>query len=136
MAAARSPDRSGVRGFVWAVVAAQVLVQVGAFTLPALLPGYIARWDLSKIEAGWLLGIFFAAYVIAVPVLVVLRVLADYVPGWEKFGNFLAGEEPPAIEDEDEEEAREIVEAGSGAEDQSAARRVTAAVVTEEKAGD
>ena len=40
---------------------------------------------------------------VAVPVLVVLRVLADYVPGWEKFGNFLAGEEPPAIEDEDEE---------------------------------
>ena len=77
MAAARSPDRSGVRGFVWAVVAAQVLVQVGAFTLPALLPGYIARWDLSKIEAGWLLGIFFAAYVIAVPVLVSLT---DRIP--------------------------------------------------------
>ena len=61
--------------------------------------------------------------------MVVLRVLADYVPGWEKFGNFLAGEEPPAIEDEDEEEARDIVEAGAGAEDESAARQVTAEVV-------
>src|SRR5918997_3628699 len=30
----------GGRGFVAAVVAAQVLTQIGAFALPALLPGY------------------------------------------------------------------------------------------------
>ncbi len=77
MAAIQSPGRSGVRGFVWAVVAAQVLVQIGAFTLPALLPTYIASWNLSKSEAGWLLGIFFAAYVTAVPVLVSLT---DRIP--------------------------------------------------------
>ena len=59
------------------VCAAQVLVQIGAFTLPALLPEYIARWDLSKTEAGWLIGIFFAAYVVTVPVLVALT---DRVP--------------------------------------------------------
>jgi MFS family permease len=62
----------GSRGFVLSIVAAQVLTQIGAFTLPALLPGYIARWDLSKTEAGWLVGIFFAAYVPAVPVLLAL----------------------------------------------------------------
>jgi len=62
----------GSRGFVGAIVAAQVLTNIGSFTLPALLPGYIERWDLSKTEAGWLLGIFFAAYVVAVPVLVAL----------------------------------------------------------------
>jgi MFS family permease len=62
----------GSHGFVGAIVAAQVLTQLGAFTLPALLPGYIARWNLSKIEAGWLVGIFFAAYVPAVPVLLAL----------------------------------------------------------------
>lgn len=56
--------------FVTAVVVAQVLAQIGAFTLPALLPGYIARWSLSGAEAGWLVGAFFAAYVAAVPVLV------------------------------------------------------------------
>jgi len=56
--------------FTAAVVIAQVLVQIGAFTLPALLPGYIARWSLSATEAGWLIGAFFAAYVAAVPVLV------------------------------------------------------------------
>lgn len=58
--------------FIWAIVIAQVLVQIGAFSLPALLPSYIAAWNLSKTEAGWLVGIFFAAYVVAVPVLVSL----------------------------------------------------------------
>lgn len=60
------------RHFLFAIVAAQVLTQIGAFTLPALLPGYIERWDLSKTEAGWLIGIFFAGYVVAVPILVAL----------------------------------------------------------------
>lgn len=67
----------GSRGFVAAMVSAQVLTQIGAFTLPALLPGYIERWSLSKTEAGWLVGIFFAAYVPAVPVLLALT---DRVP--------------------------------------------------------
>jgi len=49
-----------------------VLVQVGAFSLPALLPAYIEGWHLTKTEAGWLVGIFFASYVAAVPVLVSL----------------------------------------------------------------
>lgn len=61
-----------IRRFVWSIVAAQVLVQIGAFTLPALLPAYIAGWGLSKTEAGWVIGIFYAAYVVAVPVLVAL----------------------------------------------------------------
>lgn len=60
------------RRFVWAIVVAQFLVQVGAFSLPALLPAYIDAWHLSKTRAGWLVGIFFAAYVVAVPVLVSL----------------------------------------------------------------
>jgi MFS family permease len=59
------------------MVAAQVLTQIGAFTLPALLPGYIERWHLTKTEAGWLVGVFFAAYVPAVPVLLALT---DRVP--------------------------------------------------------
>jgi MFS family permease len=62
----------GTRGFVAAIVAAQVLTNIGGFTLPALLPGYIVRWELSKTDAGWLVGIFFAAYVVAVPALVAL----------------------------------------------------------------
>jgi hypothetical protein len=54
----------GTRGYTKAIVAAQMLAHIGAFALPALLPGYIARWDLSKTEAGWLVGIFFAGWII------------------------------------------------------------------------
>ena len=61
-----------MRGFAVAVIAAQVLTQIGAFTLPALLPEYLRRWNLSATEAGWLIGAFFAAYVVVVPVLVSL----------------------------------------------------------------
>lgn len=68
---------------------------------------------------AWLWSVL--GMVIAVPVLVVLRVLAEHIPGWEKFGNFLAGEEPPELEDEDEEEAREIVEAAADAGDEPTA---------------
>lgn len=65
------------RGFVVAMVTAQILTQIGAFTLPALLPEMMARWSLSATEAGWLIGVFFAAYVPAVPVLLSLT---DRVP--------------------------------------------------------
>ncbi|MBS7790807.1 MFS transporter [Roseococcus sp. SDR] len=61
-----------MRGFAVAVITAQVLTQIGAFTLPALLPEYLRRWNLSATEAGWLIGAFFAAYVVVVPVLVSL----------------------------------------------------------------
>src|SRR5260221_14070921 len=67
----------GSRGYIRAIVSAQMLAQLGAFALPALLPGYIERWALSRTEAGWLVGIFFAAYVVMVPVLVALT---DRVP--------------------------------------------------------
>lgn len=63
--------------FTTFIVTAQVLAQIGTFTLPALLPGFIARWSLSGAEAGWLIGAFFAAYVAAVPVLVALT---DRIP--------------------------------------------------------
>jgi len=65
------------RRFIWSIVIAQVLVQIGAFSLPALLPTYIDRWHLTKTEAGSLVGIFYAAYVAAVPVLVALT---DRIP--------------------------------------------------------
>jgi MFS family permease len=71
------PSPSAARRFVHSIVTAQMLVQIGAFSLPALLPGYIDQWHLTKTEAGALVGIFFAAYVFAVPVLVALT---DRVP--------------------------------------------------------
>ncbi|NHF74660.1 AI-2E family transporter [Paracoccus xiamenensis] len=77
---------------------------------------------------AWLWSVL--GMVVAVPILVVMKVLADHIPGLEKFGNFLAGEDPPALEDEDEEEARDIVEAGDSAETVSEARAETADVMT------
>ena len=77
MSEARPILRRDDRRFIYSIVTAQVLVQIGAFTLPALLPNYIAGWTLSKTEAGSLIGIFFAAYVVAVPVLVSLT---DSIP--------------------------------------------------------
>lgn len=60
---------------------------------------------------AWLWSIL--GMVVAVPMLVVVRVLADHIPGLEKFGNFLAGEEPPAIaESEPEASAKSDSAAG------------------------
>lgn len=73
---------------------------------------------------AWLWSVL--GMIVAVPLLVVMRVLADHIPGLEKFGNFLAGEDPPALEDEDEEEARDLVESGDPAPDRQAAEAVTA----------
>ncbi len=54
------------------ICAAQVLVQIGAYTWPALLPSMIPLWGLTNSEAGWITGIFYAAYMVSVPVLVTL----------------------------------------------------------------
>src|ERR1051326_2561901 len=67
----------GSRAYIQAIVVAQMLAQIGAFALPALLPTYMSRWHLSATEAGWLIGVFFAAYVLAVPLLLALT---DRVP--------------------------------------------------------
>jgi predicted MFS family arabinose efflux permease len=63
--------RSAIR-LVALICAAQVLVQIGAFFWPALLPGMIGRWALTNSEAGWITAIFYAAYMVAVPILVTL----------------------------------------------------------------
>lgn len=60
------------RLLVAVVCAAQILVQIGAFFWPALLPGMMTLWGLSNSQAGWITAIFYAAYVVAVPVLVTL----------------------------------------------------------------
>lgn len=72
---------------------------------------------------AWLWSVI--GMVIAVPVLVVMRVLAEHVPGWEKFANFLAGDAPTTL-NEDEQEAETLIDAGAHAEDEPAARAVTA----------
>src|SRR5262245_60999049 len=69
---ARSPAR-----LVAVVCAAQVLVQIGAFFWPALLPGMMRLWELSNSEAGWITASFYGAYMMSVPLLVTLTDRVD-----------------------------------------------------------
>jgi predicted MFS family arabinose efflux permease len=57
--------------------AAQVLVQIGAFFWPALLPDMVVRWRLTNSEAGWITAAFYGAYMLAVPILVTLTDRVD-----------------------------------------------------------
>ena len=59
------------------VCTAQVCAQIGAYTWPALLPTFIAGWGLSNGEAGWITGLFYAAYTLSVPILVTLTDRVD-----------------------------------------------------------
>lgn len=74
-------QQRAARRLVAMVCAAQVLVQIGAFFWPALLPRMIPLWDLTNTQAGWITASFYAAYMLAVPILVTLtdRVDAKYV---------------------------------------------------------
>ena len=56
--------------------AAQACAQIGAFSVAALLPILIPAWSLTNTEAGWISGIYYAAYTLVVPV---LSSLADRV---------------------------------------------------------
>lgn len=48
----------------------EVLTLIGIATFPALLPTFIGAWQLSNTEAGWITAVYYAGYMISVPVLV------------------------------------------------------------------
>ncbi len=50
---------------------------LGAVTFPALLPTFIDTWQLSNTDAGWLNGIYYGGYLLAVPILVSMT---DHTP--------------------------------------------------------
>ena len=52
-----------------AMVMAMVAGMTSFVTFPALLPMFQQEWELSSTQAGWISGIFFAGYVISVPIL-------------------------------------------------------------------
>jgi MFS family permease len=54
---------------VLAMCAAQACAQIGAFSVAAVLPTLISVWTLTNTEAGWISGIYYAAYTLAVPLL-------------------------------------------------------------------
>jgi hypothetical protein len=78
--------RVSPRNLVAWICIAQVLVQLGAFFWPALLPGLITRWGLTNSEAGWIIAVFYGAYIVAVPVLVTLtdRLDPKHLPLWRR----------------------------------------------------
>jgi len=47
----------------------EVLGMLGVFAFPALLPFFLKLWGLSNGQAGWINGIYFAGYTVAVPLL-------------------------------------------------------------------
>jgi predicted MFS family arabinose efflux permease len=59
------------------VCTAQVLVQIGAYFWPALLPGFIEPWSLTYTQAGWITAVFYGAYMLSVPILVTLTDRVD-----------------------------------------------------------
>ncbi|HYE90405.1 MAG TPA: MFS transporter, partial [Terriglobales bacterium] len=64
------------RGVV-AMCAAQACAQIGAFGVAALIPTLIPAWGLTNTEAGWIGGIYYAAYTLVVPLLTSLTDRVD-----------------------------------------------------------
>ena len=65
-------SRKSTIPLIFAFCLANNFNQLGLATFSALLPIFIAEWQLSNTEAGWINGIFFAGYLAAVAILVSL----------------------------------------------------------------
>ena len=63
------PAVSRLNRAVVVMCAAQACAQIGAFGVAALIPTLIPAWSLSNTEAGWISGIYYAAYTLVVPLL-------------------------------------------------------------------
>lgn len=50
----------------------EILGLLGIATFPALLPSFVKAWGLSNTQAGWISSIYYAGYMISVPILVSL----------------------------------------------------------------
>ena len=61
----RRADTPGVAA-VAAVCAAEILGLTSYALVPALLPQFIQDWSLTTTEAGWLVGMLFAGYMLGV----------------------------------------------------------------------
>jgi MFS family permease len=68
---------SGAFRLFAALSAAEVLGMIGISAFAALLPTFSAEWRLTNTEAGWISGIYYAGYVVAVPVLTSLTDRVD-----------------------------------------------------------
>lgn len=83
------PPSQGAKA-VFCLCAAEVLTMVGVFAFPTLLPDFVAAWGLSNTDAGWISGILFAGYTVAVPVLTTMTDRVDAKKVY-LFGALVAG---------------------------------------------
>jgi MFS family permease len=77
---AAGPGGLGTRGLVALLTVTSILSMLGSSSFSALLPEFQALWRLNNTEAGWISGIFFAGYVVGVPVLVGITDRVDARP--------------------------------------------------------
>ncbi len=59
----------GGRQLVAAACCAHIFSLAGIGTFPALVPLFFGVWGLSNTEAGWISGIYYGGYAVAVPIL-------------------------------------------------------------------
>ncbi|QDA36207.1 AI-2E family transporter (plasmid) [Paracoccus liaowanqingii] len=115
-------------GLFWPAMVALTYLGLTALEGQLITPYFVSRRlkmntvvvFLAVALWAWLWSVI--GMVIAVPVLVVMRVLADHVPGGEKFANFLAGDAPPTLGDDGRTDAQELGADGADATDVSPAR--------------
>ena len=55
----------------WMCVA-EVLTMQGVFTFSSMLPFFFQEWQLDSVDAGWISGIYYGAYMVSVMILVSL----------------------------------------------------------------
>lgn len=95
----------------WPVVVALVYLTLTTLEGQLITPYFVARrLQMNAVVVfltvalwAWLWSVI--GMIIAVPLLVVISVICDHVPGLEKLGNFLAGDDPVPLAEDDPEPA-------------------------------
>ena len=98
-------------GYIIAIMASLSYIVINSIEGQIITPYFISRRlrmntvvvFLSVALWAWLWSVI--GMIVAVPLLVVIRVLSEHIPSLEKFGNFLGDNRPPAIDMTDEEDA-------------------------------
>ena len=62
-------SKSAVKMIFWTCFA-EVLLMQGIFTFSSMLPFFFNEWNLDSVDAGWISGIYYGAYMVSVVILV------------------------------------------------------------------
>ena len=62
-------SKSAVKMIFWTCFA-EVLLMQGIFTFSSMLPFFFNEWNLDSVDAGWISGIYYGAYMVSVIILV------------------------------------------------------------------